>query len=369
MFGSAARLIFIGFVLKQILDYRDWLDFNRDVIFTVTPGKCHVVLHDGGSEDLTHVGNGVVLFSTGLATSKGHIKAVDLNQSLNAFTLNITNSPERDDFMTKLHGLSSWRDPHTGKLYLYVISHASEESIEVFEVEDGMNLKYIKTITDSSFASKFMNDLVVVGKDKFYISQFAHFPIRDMTKVNLEWLSRWKTGNIYYYDGHRARVVASNLEQPNGINISPDAKVIYLSEWGSKTLKAYRRESTNNLVELWSTYLGTGIDNIEVDPDTGDLWIGAHPVMWKVIDLLNIFGAKHPGQVLRIKMTDNAISEIEEVFSDDGNFLYGTSSATNVNGKLVIGTVSQKAAVCELNYLSKNEATDSGLLPDSYVAN
>ena len=43
--------------------------------------------------------------------------------------------------------------------------------------------------------------------------------------------------------------------------------------------------------------LGTGIDNIEVDPATGDLWIGAHPIMWKVIDLINVFGEKHPGQV------------------------------------------------------------------------
>ncbi|XP_060580720.1 serum paraoxonase/arylesterase 1-like [Ruditapes philippinarum] len=366
MFGSAAKLVFLGFILKQILDYRDWLDFDREIIFSVAPGKCRIVLHEGGSEDLTHIGNGVVVFSTGLEASEGLIKAVDLNKSLEAFTLNITNAPARNDFMSKPHGLSTWRDPNTGKRYLYVISHATEESIEAFEIEDDLNLRYLKTFTDSSF--RFVNDLVVVGKDKFYTSQFAYCSIHDESyKINLEWLSHWKSGKVFYFDGHRARVVASNLRQPNGINVSPDGKVLYLAEWGAKTLRAYRRETSNNLVELWSTYLGTGIDNIEVQQDTGDLWIGSHPVMWKTISLINIFGEKLPGQALRIKMTDNAISEIEEVYSEDGNMLSGTSSATYVNGKLVIGTVSKKAAICDMDYLSDNGDSESDKLPGTYI--
>ena len=34
--------------------------------------------------------------------------------------------------------------------------------------------------------------------------------------------------------------------------------------------------------------MGTGIDNIEVDPNNGDLWIGCHPLTWKIIDHLKV---------------------------------------------------------------------------------
>lgn len=365
MFGAAAKIIFIGFILKQVLEYRDWLDLHRDVTFSVTPGQCQVIIEDGGSEDLTHVGGGLVLLSTGLSSSSSKIQAINLNASSIPFTLNVTNPPDRHDFMAHLHGLSSWRDPQTGQLYLYVISHGSQDRVEVFQVQDTLELKYIKTITDSSFT--FVNDLLVVGKDKFYITQFCHFHFHENSKLNLEWLSRWKTGKVLYFDGHRAREVATDLQQPNGINISPDGKVVYVGEFGGKILRAYRRESTNNLAEIWNKYLGTGIDNIEVDPDTGDLWIGSHPCIWKVIDLINLVGAKHPGQVLRIKMTDNAVSEIEEIYHDDGNVLSGTSVATYVSGKVLIGTVSQRLAICDVSYLSRNGADDVRMLPKSYV--
>lgn len=67
-------------------------------------------------------------------------------------------------------------------------------------------------------------------------------------------------------------------------------------------------------------------------------------------------------------MTDNAVSDVEEIFTDDGNILSGTSAATLVNGKLIIGTVDQKAMICEVSYLSGSEDGDMNLLPDSYVA-
>ena len=54
----------------------------------------------------------------GLSSPKGYIKAVNLNNSLEAFTLNITNAPSRQDFMINPHGLSTWRDPHTGKTFM-----------------------------------------------------------------------------------------------------------------------------------------------------------------------------------------------------------------------------------------------------------
>ena len=68
-----------------------------------------------------------------------------------------------------------------------------------------------------------MNDLVIVDKDKFYITQYIHS--RDYNKAVYEiWLlSHVKyTGKVFYYGGERAREVVSDLFVPNGINISPD---------------------------------------------------------------------------------------------------------------------------------------------------
>lgn len=67
-----------------------------------------------------------------------------------------------------------------------------------------------------------MNDLLAVDKDKFYITKFAHY--RENVKYNIELLSRWKSGKIYFYDGYKSREVVSGLLQPNGINISPDKR-------------------------------------------------------------------------------------------------------------------------------------------------
>ena len=43
--------------------------------------------------------------------------------------------------------------------------------------------------------------------------------------------------------------------------------------------------------------MGTGVDNIEVDPETGDLWIGCHPLAWAILDFFDWFGFAHPSQV------------------------------------------------------------------------
>ena len=49
--------------------------------------------------------------------------------------------------------------------------------------------------------------------------------------------------------------------------------------------------------------MGTGVDNIEVDPHNGDLWVGCHLITWKVLDFLNIFNAIAPSQVFAIIAT------------------------------------------------------------------
>ncbi|XP_060596918.1 serum paraoxonase/arylesterase 1-like [Ruditapes philippinarum] len=351
MWYSLIMVAVFGLVFQQFLSYRDWMDWSSKDVMNVNPGACETIIKEGGSEDITHIGNGIMLMSTGFGFlgPPGKMKAVDLNNGNKVITLNMTNIPSREDFLSSPHGITTWRDPNTDQLFLYVVTHPpSEDHIEVFEVLKSLTLRYVKTIKDPKF--DFMNDLVAVGKDKFYITYFARF--RDYNRYMMETLMGMKNGAIFYYDGHRAREVASGFHLPNGINISPNKKVIYLAEAAAKKIRAFRRDSTNNLVEIWSNDIGTIPDNIDVDPDTGDLWIGSHPILWKAID--TYFGSIPPCQVLRLKMRENTISEIEMIYQNDGTECTSSTVASYTAGKMIIGTVHAQALVCDVGYLSKN---------------
>ncbi|KAL4236461.1 hypothetical protein ACF0H5_004847 [Mactra antiquata] len=349
MFSSLITVSLLASGIYYFIQLRAWLDFDEDNILNVVPGNCITVLEDGGSEDITHIGDGIILLSSGFSFvgSHGKIKALDLNNDNKVMTLNISNAPSRSDFMSAPHGITTWRDTDTDELFLYVITHpASRDSVEVFRVEKSLTLTYIKSITDPQF--DYMNDLVAVEKDKFYITKFARY--RDYYKFHLEFYSQRKYGGIYYYDGKRAREVISECHIPNGINVSPDKRVVYMAEYGSRTVRAFRRDKSNNLMEIWSKYVGTGVDNIEVDK-RGDLWIGSHLITWKILNLLG--QQTPPSQVLRVKTGNKAWSDVEVIYQDDGTNCAGSTVATYVAGKLIVGTLYKQTLVCEVEYLSK----------------
>ena len=57
-------------------------------------------------------------------------------------------------------------------------------------------------------------------------------------------------------------------------------------------------------------------------------------------------------QVLKVKMRHNMVSEIIEVYADpDGSEARGSTVATYVNGKVVIGTIEDQTVVCDSKYI------------------
>lgn len=48
--------------------------------------------------------------------------------------------------------------------------------------------------------------------------------------------------------------------------------------------------STLSMTPHQSVAVGSLCDNIEVDPETGDLWLGCHPNAWKLV----MFDVKDP---------------------------------------------------------------------------
>jgi len=72
-----------------------------------------------------------------------------------------------------------------------------------------------------------MNDLVVVARDQFYITRYF-WARGDVARTMFEVLTRRHWGAVQYYDGRRARTLVENLFIPNGINISPDGKYVFV---------------------------------------------------------------------------------------------------------------------------------------------
>ncbi|XP_052777634.1 serum paraoxonase/arylesterase 1-like isoform X2 [Mya arenaria] len=341
------------------MKYRDWADFSRKIIPKVRPGQCQFARKEGGTEDLTYIGDGIFLASGGFEWEGdvGKILSINVSGDKSVMTpLAIRDAPNIDGFMVRNHGISAWRDPESGTLYLYVLTHpkpvtSSTDRVEVFEVvQKGLHLRYIRTIVDPSFT--FMNDLVAVGRDQFYITRYNWF--RSTWWIRFAHWFHIREGAILFYDGqHVVRAVPDSYFLSNGINASPDRKTIYMAEWGTKTVHALKREENNQLTTTWTEYVDSGVDNIEVDQETGDLWIGSHPVTHRIVDIFGWFGKLPAAQVLRIKIRDGVMTSLEEIYADDGDELMASTVAAYGAGKLVIGSVFKQTVVCDVNYLTE----------------
>jgi hypothetical protein len=69
--------------------------------------------------------------------------------------------------------------------------------------------------------------------------------------------------------------------------------------------------------------------------------------MWK-LTFLFVF------QVVRVKMQDNAVSEMEIIYQDNGDNCAGSTAATYAAGKMIVGTVWEQTVVCNVDYLTPN---------------
>lgn len=348
---------FLAFIAWYTLKLRIFADWDKQFLYRHAPGPCVQVLRDGGSEDLTHMANGVIIISQADllgGSGPGKFTALDVNGVPFTYPLNITNAPNRHGFMFNPHGVSTWKDPKTGQVTVFVVTHPPDaDRVEMFEYIRPGYLKHIRTVADHKF--RYMNNIIAVDKDKFYITQFMYY--RSFDKYFMEPLAypfNWKWDTVMFYDGSKVKVVADNLFGANGINVSPDKSTVYVAEWGAKKLIGYQRKANNDLTKMWEMDVGTGLDNIEVDPTNGDLWLGCHPVTYAIMDFFLPFfpSYPHPSQVLKVKMSHNMVSEIIEVYADpDGSEARGSSVATYVNGKVVIGTVFDQTVVCDSKYI------------------
>lgn len=120
------------------------------------------------------------------------------------------------------------------------------------------------------------NDLVVVGPDRFYLTNTCHF--YNIYLHALEALLQLNVGSVIYYDGQKATTVASGFRSPNGIAVSADRSYLYVGSILGRTIHVYKLAKDMSIEKHAELPLLTPPDNIVVDAKTGDLWVGCQPV-------------------------------------------------------------------------------------------
>ena len=103
--------------------------------------------------------------------------------------------------------------------------------------------------------------------------------------------------------------------------------------------------------------VGAYVDNINVDPVTGNLWLATVP---KILDIVAYSkNISHPSasQVLEVQLGKSSASGIAfpyhkvcGVYRNDGKELSASTSALVYKSQLLVGTLSTNMLYCEVKY-------------------
>ncbi|XP_071802974.1 serum paraoxonase/arylesterase 2-like [Asterias amurensis] len=348
-------------VVQHVLSFIYSLGFHKWA-YNHRPGPCRVVPGiETGSEDIQVLASGLALITSGIELAKmglqmdpsalkwkGRIYAFDLNDP-NGNVSEVAILGSFDEFDFRPHGIGVWQDQSQTRVF--VVNHKkTHEAIEVFQFdEEKRTLTFLHSITGPSLRS--VNDVVAVGPDSLYFTNDGYN--NQFVRRFLEMLFKFPWGNVVFYDGkvgHGTVVVKRGLG-PNGINISPDKRFIYVAFPYVGVLTIYERQSDNSLNAVQVIDLGTGPDNIYVDPATGDLWIGCHPIAYQAQNHFKDFTQVSTSQVLRVRLSSQSVPfsvDVTEAYVDDGKQISGSTIAIFYNNQLLIGSVCHKLAHCQV---------------------
>ena len=311
------------------------------------PGPCRTLGEVPGPEDLAlDRGRGVLYVSSHdrrHPQTPGAIYAVDLGKPFAALAVRRLPSDYPERFYP--HGISLLVRPDGGRR-LYAISHpglatarspldfGTEHRIDVFAAEpDG--LRFQSSLRGEALQNP--NDLFARAEDDIYVSR-DHGGTSALGKF-AEDLLRLPRSSLLHFDGRGFRTVAEGLRYGNGVTGAGDR--LYVSEVLGRKVREYAVEGPGKLRELRALPLPLGPDNLELD-EAGALWTAGHPAPLQFLLHAMRPGRHAPSQGLRITLGDG---RVEEVYSDPGTELSGSSVALRAGKVLFLGAVFERHIV------------------------
>ncbi|MBX3509279.1 MAG: SMP-30/gluconolactonase/LRE family protein [Parvibaculum sp.] len=261
---------------------------------------------------------------------RGGIYAIDLNEPQENWALRPVTPSEPADF--RPHGISLYEGQ--GVKRLFAVSHPASgvETVEIFDIGEGGMLTHVRSVTSDAFIS--LNDVVAVGPESFYATN-DHGSRSQLGRL-IDDLLLLRNANVVYFDGEKAEVAADTILLANGINISADGKTVYVSALLSMAMNIYERNpETGALRWVDQVRLGTGVDNIDIQPD-GTLLIGAHPDVIAFLGHAGDPAKRSPSQVVRIEPDKKRAGTI---YLNLGEEISGISVAAGYGDLMLLGQV------------------------------
>lgn len=226
------------------------------------------------------------------------------------------------------HGISLFK-LDSGLYQLLVINHYQKHSIEKFNLI-GDSLIHLYTFEDIAMISP--NDVVHLDKERFYFTNDHGYTSKwGLLAENYLGLA---ASNVTFYDGKEYLSVATDIAYANGINISKDRKELLIASPRGFKLLYYDILADGLLTKSRSIDVGSGIDNIELDPD-GNLWLGSHPNLLAFSAYAAGKKTMAPSEVIYVSKEGEVLS----VYENDGSIMSATSVVASYKNLLFVGTV------------------------------
>jgi hypothetical protein len=217
------------------------------------------------------------------------------------------------------HGISLRRGLKGEALELYVVNHisANEHEIDIFDITSPGVLTLRRRVSYPEMISP--NDLVVVAKDQFYVTNdhgFAHNTI--MNKLE-DYLSL-SMSSVTYFDGEKGHKVIGGLSMANGIALSSDNKTLYVAESLARSVSRYRQgASPLDWEYLDSVSVEFTADNLEWT-DNGKLLVAGNPRAFDFLAHVNDPSNVSPSEVATITVSEKSM-QAETIYRNSGEAL------------------------------------------------
>jgi arylesterase / paraoxonase len=339
--------IFIG-IIAILLIFVGRMLYNSGFFTKIAPhfeGTITEVNGFEGAEDIAiDTEKGFAFISSNDFSSNqnnGAIYLLNLNEA-NPKPINLTSKLPFESFHP--HGISFYKATN-GQKQLFVVNHRNTGNyIEIFKFTNS-TLVYQVSISDPLFVSP--NDVLAIGERAFYL-----------TNDHNEKLSDWRSkkdflqipmGNVCYYDGKNAKIVADGFNYANGINKSIDGKKIFVAATSGQKIRVFDREVNTGILTESDEIKINGADNIDVDQN-GNLWVGCHPKLLAFLAHSKDHSAPSPSEIIKIEYKNKGDYNLKSIYLNDGKPVSGSSVGAVYGNQLLIGTVFEdKILIAKMN--------------------
>ncbi len=241
------------------------------------------------------------------------------------------------------HGIALRQGPDGKALELYVVNHLDMQTheIDVFTILPNGDLKLRRRIPFPELISP--NDIVVTGKDRFFVSNDHGNPRHTVMEV-VEDYTGLALSSVVYFDGEQGHFVIEGLRYTNGLALSKDGNSMFVAETTANQVSRYMKGADLRTWHLIDTlYIPMAVDNLEWLDDQHLLTAG-HPKVFEFTAHMHDGNHSSPSQAFKINVATDKM-EAESIFYDNGELISGTSVAAIFENQLLLGSVFEPFAL------------------------